>query len=286
MTIKHLVLSGGGYKGFMSIGALKYLSDQNFYNINEIENIYGTSVGSLIGVILCLKLEWNDMVEYAINKPWNNLITFSTEIILNIISKKGILDKKFIDSIFINLFKNVGLNSDSTLLDLYNYSNICINLFSVNINTFELVRFNYKTYPETKILDAVYMSCSIPFIFQPLYFNESLYIDGGVINPYPLNICLDEHKNDEEILALKIVDDSLTASTNESSIFGYGFYLFYKLIKLNYKYKVNKKTKYELMIPSQTMNINDAQEIINSTQMRKKLIDSGIGYARVFLSYL
>ena len=130
------------------------------------------------------------------------------------------------------------------------------------------------------------MSCSIPFIFQPLYFNETLYIDGGVINPYPLNICLDEHKNDEEILALKIVDDSLTASTNESSIFGYGFYLFYKLIKLNYKYKVNKKTKYELMIPSQTMNINDAQEIINSPQMRKKLIDSGIGYARVFLSYL
>jgi len=286
MVIKQLVLSGGGYKGFMSIGALRYLSDQKFYNINEIENIYGTSVGSLIGVILCLKLDWNDMVEYAINKPWNNLITFSTEIILNIISKKGILDKKFIDSIFINLFKNVGLNSESTLLDLYNYSNICINLFSVNITTFELERFNYKIHPETKILDAVYMSCSIPFIFQPLYFNGTLYIDGGVINPYPLNICLDEHKNDQEILALKIVDDSLTTSTKESSIFGYGFYLFYKLIKLNYKYKVNKKTKYELIIPSQTMNINDAQEIINSIKMRKKMVESGVGYARAFLSYL
>ena len=48
MTIKHLVLSGGGYKGLYSIGALKHLYEKKFYNIDDIENIYGTSVGAII----------------------------------------------------------------------------------------------------------------------------------------------------------------------------------------------------------------------------------------------
>ena len=36
MTIKYLVLSGGAYKGFYTIGALKHLSEINFYDINNI----------------------------------------------------------------------------------------------------------------------------------------------------------------------------------------------------------------------------------------------------------
>ena len=55
MTIKNLVLSGGAYKGFYTIGALNHLSKTNFYNIENIEKIYGTSVGSLLGALLCLK---------------------------------------------------------------------------------------------------------------------------------------------------------------------------------------------------------------------------------------
>ena len=69
MTIKNIVLSGGAYKGFYTIGALKYLSENKFYNIEEIEKVYGTSVGSLLGALLCLKLNWEDLIEYAINKP-------------------------------------------------------------------------------------------------------------------------------------------------------------------------------------------------------------------------
>ena len=59
MTIKNLVLSGGAYKGFYTIGALKYLSKVDFYKIENIEKIYGTSVGSFISAVLCLKLNFD-----------------------------------------------------------------------------------------------------------------------------------------------------------------------------------------------------------------------------------
>ena len=67
MSIKHLVLAGGAYKGLYIIGAMKELIKQNYIDISNIENIYGTSVGALIGVVMCLKLDYEIIINYFIN---------------------------------------------------------------------------------------------------------------------------------------------------------------------------------------------------------------------------
>ena len=292
MTIKTLVLSGGAYKGFYTIGALKHLSDVGFYNINTIEKIYGTSVGSILGALLCLKLNWDDMIEYAINKPWEKSFKFSIETLLNTISKKGFIQREFVEGIFVNLLKGAGLNTSSTLLDLYNHSKIELNIFSVNMTKFELERFSYKTQPDMKIIDVVYKSCSMPFVFQPQYYDNNCYVDGGVINPYPMNICLEDARKEnpefdkKEILGFKIVDDSLEPASEQSSIFQFGFYMIYRLIKENYNYVCNEEIDYELMIPSSILSMNDAQKIVISKDERRKLIKDGEKYAKLFLNYI
>ena len=292
MTIKTLVLSGGAYKGFYTIGALKHLSDVGFYNINTIEKIYGTSVGSILGALLCLKLKWDDMIEYAINKPWEKSFKFSIETLLNTISKKGFIQREFVEGIFVNLLKGAGLNTSSTLLDLYNHSKIELNIFSVNMTKFELERFSYKTQPDMKIIDVVYKSCSMPFVFQPQYYDNNCYVDGGVINPYPMNICLEDARKEnpefdkKEILGFKIVDDSLEPASEQSSIFQFGFYMIYRLIKENYNYICNEEIDYELMIPSSILSMQDAQNIVMSKEERRKLIKEGEKYAKLFLNYL
>ena len=292
MTIKTLVLSGGAYKGFYTIGALKHLSDVGFYNINSIEKIYGTSVGSILGALLCLKLNWDDMIEYAINKPWEKSFKFSIETLLNTISKKGFIQREFVEGIFVNLLKGAGLNTSSTLLDLYNHSNIELHIFSVNMTKFELERFSYKTQPDMKIIDVVYKSCSMPFVFQPQYCDNNCYVDGGVINPYPMNICLEDARKEnpefdkKEILGFKIVDDSLEPASEKSSIFQFGFYMIYRLIKENYNYVCNDEIDYELMIPSSILSMNDAQKIVISKDERRKLIKEGEKYAKLFLNYI
>jgi len=292
MTIKTIVLSGGAYKGFYTIGALKHLSTVNFYNIVNIERIYGTSVGSLLGALLCLKLNWDDMIAYAINKPWHKSFKFSIDTLLDTISKKGFIQRKFVEDIFVNLLKGAGLNTSSTLLDLYTHSNIELNIFSANMTKFELERFSYKTKPDMKIIDAVYKSCSMPFIFQPQYTEKDCYVDGGVINPYPMNICLEDLKNinpefdKKEILGFKIVDDSLEPANEGSSIFQFGFYMIYRLIKENYNYICNEEIDYELMIPSSILSMNDAKNIVMSKEERRKLIKEGEKYAKLFLNYI
>ena len=80
MTIKNIVISGGAYKGLYTLGALNYLSSIKFYDINQIENIYGSSVGGLIGLLLCLKLKWKDVLSHTVNRPWDKLINISPEL--------------------------------------------------------------------------------------------------------------------------------------------------------------------------------------------------------------
>ena len=285
MTIKTLVLAGGAYKGLMLLGALNYLIKINYFDISNITDIYGTSVGSLIGVVLCLKLEWNDIIDYTINKPWNNVINSPSELLLNIVNKKGMLDRKFFESILLTLLKNSGLNINSTLDDLFKFSNICLNLFSVNLNTFKLERFNYKTHPDLKIIDAVYMSCCLPIVFQPKRYNDNYYVDGGLKNPYPLNICLEDFENEDEILSLDIINEDFSPLNETTSLFSFGYYLFYRLMKENYNYKVNKKIKNEIIIPAQHLNITDAQLLINSKEKRKEYIKNGETYVKLFLKY-
>ena len=292
MTIKYLVLSGGAYKGFYTIGALKHLSEINFYDINNVKKIYGTSVGALLGSLLCLKLNWGDLVEYAINKPWHKLFNFTIDSLLDTISKKGFIQRKFIESIFENLLKNAGLNTKSTLLDLHNHSNIEINIFSANMSSFKLERFSHITHPDLTIIDAVYRSCSLPFIFQPQYVEQNCYIDGGLINPYPMNICIEDLKKEnqefdkKEILGFKIIDDKLEPTPESSSIFHFGFYMVYRLIKENYNYLCDEEINYELIIPSSLLCVEDAKNIISSRDERRKLIDQGEKYAKLFLTYI
>jgi len=285
MGIEHIVISGGGYKGLYTIGALKHLSSIDFYNITNIKSIYGSSVGGIIGLLLCLKLKLGDICEHVINRPWQNLFHFSPEDILNIISKKGLLDKTFIVTLFDNFFKNAGFSKDATMKDIYEFSNITLYLFTVNISTFELEIISHKTHPDMEILDAIYMGCSIPFIFQPHYFNKNFYIDGGVINPYPLNICIDDKIEKDKILAFKIIDDKLESSGENDTIFQYGFYLFYTLIKRNYNFAIEGEIKHELIIPSVTMNITDARNIITDVNTRARMITEGEKYAKLFLKY-
>lgn len=285
MTIKNIVLSGGAYKGFYTIGALKYLSNIQFFNINDIENIYGVSVGSLIGLILCLKLDWGDMIEHAINRPWQNLFQFGAEDILDVFVKKGLMKKSFIYNIFDNFFKNAGLSKTITMKELYDYSNINLHIYTTNISTFKLVEITHQSHPDIKVLDAVYMSCSMPFIFQPEFIEGACYVDGGVINPYPLNICLKYHSNKDEILAFKIVDDVLEPVKESSSIFQYGFYMLYRLIKENYNFSINEEMTNEIIIPSSMINVEDAGKIIKDPEIRRKMILQGENYAKLFLSY-
>ena len=134
MTIKHIVFSGGGPTGLMVLGTIQHLQIHNFWNIENIESIYATSAGGLLGIILCLKYDWETLNNYVIKRPWHDAFPISAEQLLNAYTNKGIFDKKAFEIFFKPLFdaKNISLNI--TLLEFYKYSKIELHMFSLEIN--------------------------------------------------------------------------------------------------------------------------------------------------------
>ena len=112
---KHIVLGGGAYLGLHTLGALYELNKEKM--IPNIETIYGTSIGSYIGLLLCLNIDWDDLLNYFIHRPWNK--TFHPNMIKNFYKDKGFLDHSIFEISLGNLFLSKDLSLNTTFLELY-----------------------------------------------------------------------------------------------------------------------------------------------------------------------
>jgi beta-glucosidase len=115
MTIKHLILAGGGPIGFVEYGALKYLTTTNIINYNNIESIYAVSIGAFIGFIYILNLDWLWIDDFLIKRPWNKLVSFSYT---NLALSKKAMNMK--DSIAVSFtLTNTGKLAGAEVVQLY-----------------------------------------------------------------------------------------------------------------------------------------------------------------------
>jgi predicted acylesterase/phospholipase RssA len=175
MTIKHIVISGGGPTGLLSYGAAKYLEQQKFWSMDNVESIYGTSIGALFGVILSLHHDWKTIDDYIIKCPWDTILKKNSTFhdVLDVYTNKGIMSGDFFDIIMKPLLLAKDLTLDVTLDELYQFNKKEIHIMTVELNTFTLVNLSYKTHPSLKVMDAIKMSCAFPIIFSPKMFIET-----------------------------------------------------------------------------------------------------------------
>lgn len=274
MTIKNIVLSGGGYNGLYILGTIDHLLKEKYFNFDEIETIYGTSFGALAGFIMCLKIPWSQVIEYFIERPWNKMINFSLDSLLEMVTKKGLLDETFIYELLEKLILFCGLEKEITFKELYEYNNIELHTYHVELNTLILVDCSHKTHPDIKVLEAIYSSCCLPFLFKPGKIKDTLCIDGGVLCAFPLNKCIESGVDEEEILAIEIIHShNETVIEDKSTIMDYGIFLFLKMMrKVNNK---QKKVKNYIALPCDMLNINTIIKLLNDKEMRKKYIEDG-----------
>ena len=82
-----------------------------------------------------------------------------------------------------------------------------------------------------KVIDAVYASSTLPFIFQPFWYEDSYYLDGGLLNNYPLDICINNGAPKEDILGIKynILPESKTLN-KDAEMMEFSFFIYKKFV--------------------------------------------------------
>ena len=93
MNIECLVLSGGGHLGFIELGALYHLEKEHFWDRTKIKSIYGTSIGTIIAVLIAVNLDWDTINDYMIKRPWDKIFELKSNHILQLFEDKGIYDE-------------------------------------------------------------------------------------------------------------------------------------------------------------------------------------------------
>ena len=85
------------------------------------------------------------------------------------------------------------LTLNVTLQEFYDFCKIDLHIFTFELNEFKTVELSHTSHPDMLLVDALTMSSSLPGIFIPTIKDNKCYIDGGVIDNYPLNYCLRDH---------------------------------------------------------------------------------------------
>ena len=285
--IKHLVIPGGGPVGYIELGILKCLEENGFWNINDIESIYATSIGTILATLISMKFEWNMITDYLIKRPWQEAVKITPAMFFDAYSKKGILDRTVFEILFKPFFVIKDWSINITMKEFYEATNIELHFFTLEANLFEVFDINYKTFPDLPILTAMQMSSALPGIVCPVCLDGKFYIDGGVICNYPLVKCIENVEDNDTIFGINnfYIKDDNNILKEESTILEYMVNFITSMIfSLGTKYKTQANSiKNELIIELNPMKFEDLKTILYDQSKREELYEYGINSAIKFL---
>jgi len=287
MTIKHLVISGGGPILIQFLSAIQELEYKKYLNINDIESIYGTSAGAVIGVMIALKFDWETLNDYIIKRPWHDVFPLKVQNIFEAYTKKGIFDIKTIEKCFKPLLDAKDIPLDITLEKFYELTKIELHMFAFEVNGYKVEDISHKTYPNLSLLQALQMTCAIPVLLTPVCIDDKCFMDGGVACNYPLNFCIESGKNHDEILGFKNkYSDDKTIVDENSSLLDYLLNFLFKAIFSVNSYYVQPTIKNEVICDASYLNLDVIRSALSDIQVRKDLFEKGKKSATSFLENL
>jgi len=174
-----LALGGGGSLGFAHLGILKVL-EKNKIPINLIS---GSSIGAVIGAHYCLFKDLKKLEADAMSFiDDNNFSLFDVETILQ---RKDKI--KQIELFFEDIFE------DKTFADC----KIPFCCTALNLETGKTVFLD-----KGNIRKAVLASMSIPGVFNPVFYWGNWLVDGGFLDPVPIDYL--EHKKCDVVIGVDL----------------------------------------------------------------------------------
>ncbi|MCD4794658.1 MAG: patatin-like phospholipase family protein [Bacteroidales bacterium] len=193
-----LVLSSGGSTGLAHIGVINELQKQGFH----ISSVSGSSIGSFIGGMYAMgKLsEYTDWVKTLNKRAVWGLMDLT-------VSSHGLLKGE-------KVFKKMKTFIPDMPIEKMNISFAAV--------ATDILNEKEVVFTSGSFYEAVRASVAIPTVFTPVKYKNTILVDGGVLNPVPV-----EHveRNENDILVVvnlygekkKAEDKSIKAKENFSN---------------------------------------------------------------------
>jgi predicted acylesterase/phospholipase RssA len=176
-----LYLSGGGTKGYATLGALQYLYDH--YYLPELQTIVGTSVGAMIGYLLILGYTPETIMPVLCSyKELDNIPLVKS----TFIHGGGGIDYEHLNKL-LEKFTMVKRGKYFTMESLYKWTGKSLVCCTYNKTKERVEYITKESHPDLPCLIALRMSSNLPLIFDRYRYGNDFYIDGGLSESFPSN---------------------------------------------------------------------------------------------------
>jgi len=192
---RNLVFEGGGVKGIAYVGALEVLERRGI--LGNIQRVAGTSAGAIIALLVGLNYSQSEIREIMMSMDFKKFCDSGMWLsdAIRVFRKYGWYKGDFFEEWIGKLvekktgtagatFRDVNAMKDEKgFKDLY--------FLATNLSTHyaEVFSFEKEAYRDISIVEAVRRSMSIPVFFRAKRNQRGdVYVDGGVLNNYPVKV--------------------------------------------------------------------------------------------------
>jgi NTE family protein len=191
---KNLVFEGGGVKGIAYVGAMEELYKREI--VQQITRVGGTSAGAINAVLAGLNFSPDETKEMLWKLDFNNFLDDSFGIIRDtkrLINEYGWYKGDFFRNWIGDVIKKKTGNANSTFADIEKLKEKkgfrSMFFIGTNLSTRFSEVFSFESTPKVCVADAVRISMSIPLFFAAKRgFRDDVYVDGGVLDNYPVKL--------------------------------------------------------------------------------------------------
>ena len=279
--INTLLCAGGGVRCIAFIGIFKKLEEliKNKIEIPKIDikTVAGVSAGSIFGLLYILGYTSKEMEDEILHKKLDKFMNF--------LNKYGLDSGNNIMLWIESLIVKKEYSGNLTFEELFNKTGKNFKVYAANLNKYSFVEFSNKCTPKLKVLDAIRMSISIPFMFTINKFNlqsselsldGDIYVDAGLIQNYPIELFKDSL---DTLLGFKLISNGECDSHDvDEKIDDIESYIYHILacfmVQRERKITTNKDYR-DHTIFLETQGISQTVNFGLSPLDKKKLIDIG-----------
>ena len=168
-----LVLSGGGLKGFDLLGAVH--DDPNTYT-----HFVGTSIGSIIGLLLCIGWTPLGIIHRVHTRRFFERCPYQ-------INTTYIVEFDFIATFLKEMIQDKGYDPDITFEQLHVQTSKQLYCVAFDYTKCSKHICSPTHTPQLSCIEGISRSSALPFVFPSCIVGEHLFLDGGFVEyvPFP-----------------------------------------------------------------------------------------------------
>lgn len=268
---KNLVLSGGSIHAFSHMGALFRLQEKGLIDVKKLKAVAGASAGSLFALLIVLGFSLTDIWDFIRNIDINKLVKPD---FFSFINEFGVDNGNLILNILEDILFSTTKIKNINLSQLFELTKIHLTVVGSCLTTKEIVYFDHINTPNLSAALAIRISISMPGFFAPVKLENKIYIDGALLNSFPMNLFEDRLDETIGILIHHHYNTNFTCPEEYiMSVFNLFMYHFYK-----------QAEKY----PNNTIYVmkNEAQSIFNFNiplELKNRLFNTGVESVNKFI---